>query len=87
MMQDITPCCTARQDREPAPQGLGLDDVQVHGIPDAAEAQPKRLNVVDLWEEELPIELGKPSGPLAARPSRAWRPPPPTRPAARWTCW
>ena len=68
MMQDITPVlyCPAKTVSLHR-KALGLDDVQVHGIPDAAEAQPKRLNVVDLWEEDLPIELGKPSGPLAAQ--------------------
>jgi 4-hydroxythreonine-4-phosphate dehydrogenase len=46
-------------------KALELDDVQVNGVADAREALPRKLNVVNLWEDELPMELGKPSGELA----------------------
>ncbi len=45
---------------------LKLDEVQFHRVNDARDALPKKLNLVNLWEEELDIEPGKPSGPLAA---------------------
>lgn len=45
---------------------LKLEEVQFHGLADAREALPRKLNVVSAWEEELPIEPGKPSGQLAA---------------------
>jgi 4-hydroxythreonine-4-phosphate dehydrogenase len=45
---------------------LQLDEVQFHGIADASEALPRKLNLVSAWEEEAAIEPGKPSGPLAA---------------------
>lgn len=45
---------------------LRLDEVQFHGIADASEALPRKLNLVSAWEEEAGIEPGKPSGPLAA---------------------
>lgn len=45
---------------------LRLDEVQFHGLADAREALPRKLNVVSVWEEELPIEPGKPSSQLAA---------------------
>jgi 4-hydroxythreonine-4-phosphate dehydrogenase len=35
-------------------------------VSDARDALPKKLNVVHLWEEEVAIEPGKPSGALAA---------------------
>ncbi len=44
---------------------LGLDAVQFHRISDAREALPKRLNVVNLWEDDLELALGSPSGALA----------------------
>lgn len=45
---------------------LGFNELQFHGVADASEALPRKLNVVNLWEEEVAIELGKPSGPLAS---------------------
>ena len=47
-------------------KALGLDEVQFHGVQNANDSVPRKLNVVDLWEDDLPIELGKPSGPLSA---------------------
>ena len=44
---------------------LKLDEVQVHRVQDARDALPRKLNVVDLGEEEPALELGKPSGELA----------------------
>ena len=45
---------------------LKLDEVQFHRVNDAREALPRKFNVVNVWEEELELELGQPSGPLAA---------------------
>lgn len=45
---------------------LKLDEVQFHRVNDAREALPKKLNLVNLWEDEIPIEPGKPSSTLAA---------------------
>lgn len=45
---------------------LKLDEVQFNRVSDARDALPKKLNVVHLWEEEVAIEPGKPSGALAA---------------------
>ena len=67
MMSDITPIlyCSAKAVSHHR-KVLGMDDLQFHGVSNAQEALPKKLNVVNLWEEELAIELGQPSGPLAA---------------------
>ncbi len=46
-------------------KALGLEEIQVNGIADAREALPKKLNVVNVWEDDPQIELGKPSGALA----------------------
>ncbi len=47
-------------------KALDLDEVQLNRITDAREAAPRRFNLVNLWEEDVEIELGKPSGPLAS---------------------
>ncbi len=47
-------------------KALKLDELQFHRVNDAREAQPRKLNLVNLWEEEVPIELGRPSGKNAA---------------------
>ena len=47
-------------------KALKLDEVQFHRVNDAREALPKKLNLVNVWEEDIAIELGKPSGQLAA---------------------
>ena len=44
---------------------LGLEEVQFHKVNDARDALPKRLNVVNIWEEEVELSLGSPSGALA----------------------
>ncbi|HEX2617605.1 MAG TPA: 4-hydroxythreonine-4-phosphate dehydrogenase PdxA [Flavobacteriales bacterium] len=44
---------------------LGLEEVQFTGIHNSAEAIPRKFNVVNLWEEDVALELGKPSGPQA----------------------
>lgn len=45
---------------------LKLEEVQFYGVGDAREALPKKLNVVSLWEDEVAVEPGKPSGALAS---------------------
>ena len=47
-------------------KALKLDDVQLNRINDAREAAPRKFNLVNLWEEDVEIELGKPSGALAS---------------------
>lgn len=44
---------------------LKLEEVQFHRVADAREALPRKLNLVNLWEEDPPIEPGKPSAALA----------------------
>ncbi|MCB0764173.1 MAG: 4-hydroxythreonine-4-phosphate dehydrogenase PdxA [Flavobacteriales bacterium] len=45
---------------------LGLEEVQFHRVNDARDAVPRKLNVVNVWEEDITIEPGKPSIALAA---------------------
>lgn len=45
---------------------LKLDEVQFHRIGDAREALPRKLNLVNLWDEDASIEPGKPSVAMAA---------------------
>ncbi|MFN3875580.1 MAG: 4-hydroxythreonine-4-phosphate dehydrogenase PdxA [Flavobacteriales bacterium] len=45
---------------------LRIEEAPVHCIADAHEAQPRKLNVVSLGEEDVAIEPGKPSPALAA---------------------
>ncbi len=63
MMQDITPVlyCSAKAVSHHR-KALGLEEVQFHGVSSVNDAVPRKLNVVNLWEEEVPIELGQPSG-------------------------
>lgn len=67
MLADITPVlyCSAKVVSHHRKQ-LKLDEVQFHRVNDAREALPKKLNLVNLWEEDVAIELGKPSGQLAS---------------------
>lgn len=67
MLADITPVlyCSGKvvsQHRKL----LQLDEVQFHGVNDAREALPKKLNLVHVWEDEVTVEPGKPSGALAS---------------------
>jgi len=44
-------------------KALSLEEaVPFHRVADASEAIARKLNVVSIWEEELPLELGRPSG-------------------------
>jgi 4-hydroxythreonine-4-phosphate dehydrogenase len=45
---------------------LKLEEVQFQGVDDARDAVARKFNVVNVWQEELALELGKPSGALAA---------------------
>lgn len=47
-------------------KALKLEEVQLNRVSDAREAAPRKFNLVNLWEEEVDIQLGKPSGPLAS---------------------
>lgn len=47
-------------------KALNLDEVQLNRINDAREAAPRKFNLVNLWEEDVEIDLGQPSGALAS---------------------
>ena len=67
MMLDITPVLYASAKVVSFHRkALKLEEVQFQGVNDAREALPKKLNLVNLWEEDVAIELGKPSGKLAS---------------------
>lgn len=67
MLIDVTPVlyCSAKVVSHHRKQ-LKLDEVQFHRVNDAREALPKKLNLVNIWEEDVEVELGKPSGQLAS---------------------
>lgn len=67
MLAEITPIlyCSAKAVSHHR-KLLGLDEVQFHGVSDAREALIRKLNLVNVWEEDVPMELGKPSGTLAS---------------------
>lgn len=67
MLQEVTPVLYASAHAVSYHRkALDLEEVQFHRTNDAREALPKKLNVVNVWEEEVAIELGKPSGQLAS---------------------
>ena len=67
MMADITPVLYASSHAVSFHRkALKLDEVQFHGVKDAREAIPKKLNLVNVWDEDVELELGKRSGPLSA---------------------
>ena len=63
MHQDITPVlyCGVKAVSHHR-KALGLDDVQFLGVKSVNDIVPRKFNVVDLWEEDVAIEFGKPSG-------------------------
>ncbi len=67
MLQDITPIlyCSSKVVAFHR-KALQLEDMQLNGIDDARNAIPKKLNLLNLWDEEVAIELGKPSGTQAS---------------------
>ncbi|HEY0976559.1 MAG TPA: 4-hydroxythreonine-4-phosphate dehydrogenase PdxA [Flavobacteriales bacterium] len=66
MLQEVTPVIySSAKAVSHHRKALGLEELQFHGVHDAQEALPKKLNVVHVWEEEVAIELGRPSGELA----------------------
>lgn len=66
MMQDITPIVYASSHVVSHHRKvLGLDEVQFHGVDHSSDALPRKLNVVNVWAEELELDLGKPSGKLS----------------------
>jgi 4-hydroxythreonine-4-phosphate dehydrogenase len=67
MMQDITPIIYASSHVVSHHRKvLGLDEVQFHGVDHGSDAVPRKLNVVNVWSEELELELGKPDSKLSA---------------------
>ena len=43
-------------------KALKLDEVQFQRVNDARDAVARKFNVVNVWEEDVAIEFGKPSG-------------------------
>lgn len=67
MMSDITPVLYASSHAVSFHRkALKLEEVQFNRVKDAREAIPKKLNLVNVWEEDIEIELGKRSSTLAA---------------------
>lgn len=67
MLADITPILYASaQVVSHHRKQLKLEEVQFQGVDDARDAIPRKFNVVNVWPEEVVLELGKPSGALAA---------------------
>ncbi|MCB9171110.1 MAG: 4-hydroxythreonine-4-phosphate dehydrogenase PdxA [Flavobacteriales bacterium] len=67
MVQEVTPILYASAKAVSHYRKLlKLEEVQFHRVNDASEALPKKLNVVNVWEEDPTIEPGRPSGKLAA---------------------
>jgi 4-hydroxythreonine-4-phosphate dehydrogenase len=66
MLAELTPVlyCSAKAVSHHR-KALKLDEVQFHRIADAREALPRKLNLVNLWEDDLELELGQPSSALA----------------------
>ncbi|MBP6311577.1 MAG: 4-hydroxythreonine-4-phosphate dehydrogenase PdxA [Flavobacteriales bacterium] len=46
-------------------KALKLDEVQFQRVNDARDAVPKKFNIVNVWEEDVTIELGQQSSELA----------------------
>ena len=67
MLADMTPVlyCSAKVLSHHRKQ-VQLEEVQFHRVNDAREALAKKLNLVNLWEEDVDMELGKPSGQLSS---------------------
>jgi 4-hydroxythreonine-4-phosphate dehydrogenase len=67
MHSDITPILYASaQAVSHHRKQLKLEEVQFQRVDDARDAVARKFNVVNVWQEELSLELGKPSGALAA---------------------
>lgn len=72
MLQEVTPILYASAKVVSAYRKLlHLDEVQFHGVQDAADALPRKLNVVNLWEDEVTLEPGKASVALATHAIRS----------------
>lgn len=67
MLADITPILYASsQTVSHHRKVLKLEEVQFHRVDDARDALPRKFNVVNVWQEDLSLELGTPSGSVAA---------------------
>jgi len=67
MVQDVTPVLYASTHSvSHHRKALGLEEVQFNRVNDARDALPRKLNLVNVWEEDVEIDLGKPSGTLAS---------------------
>lgn len=67
MLAELTPVlyCSAKVVSHHR-KALGLEEVQFNRVNDAREAIPRKFNLVNLWEEDVAVDLGKPSGALAS---------------------
>jgi len=66
MLADVTPVLYASsQVVSFHRKALKLEEVQFHGVKDAREAIPKKLNLVNVWDDDVELELGKRSSTLS----------------------
>ncbi len=66
MMQHLTPIVYASSKTMQAYRKLlGMSDFRIFSAKDASLANPKRLNLVNVWDEEVKLKLGTPSGTMA----------------------
>lgn len=67
MLAEVTPVlyCSAKALSHHR-KALKLDEVQFNRVNDARDAVPRKFNLVNLWEEDVELELGKASGSLAS---------------------
>ncbi|HRN38082.1 MAG TPA: 4-hydroxythreonine-4-phosphate dehydrogenase PdxA, partial [Flavobacteriales bacterium] len=63
MVQDLVPVlyCGAKAVSHARKAIGGAEQMPINGIASAQEAIPKKLNVVHVWDEDAPMEPGKPS--------------------------
>lgn len=66
MAQQVTPVVYASKKAASAyKKAAGIEDFSFHRINDASEALPKKVNLINVWEEDVNIELGKASAEVA----------------------
>jgi 4-hydroxythreonine-4-phosphate dehydrogenase len=62
MMDDVIPIIYGNSDVAKAHRkALGIEDFSFHGVKETEEALPKKANMINVWEEEVKIDLGNPS--------------------------
>ncbi|MFZ6053406.1 4-hydroxythreonine-4-phosphate dehydrogenase PdxA [Halocola ammonii] len=62
MMEDIVPIVYGNSEvAKVHRKALGIEDFSFHGVKEADEARSKKANMINVWEEEVKVDLGKPS--------------------------